>query len=49
MEKTDDKKPFDFETNFIVCKCKNKEPEERNLSDGGYDWCKKCEKPLGGD
>ena len=39
---------FDFETNFITCKCEGeKELYIPNLGDGGYDWCKKCNCPLG--
>ena len=39
---------FDFEDNFIVCQCqKPKEIYDKHLGDGGYDWCKKCDCPLG--
>lgn len=40
---------FDFETNFITCKCKEYELYPKHLGDGGYDWCKKCNCPLGSD
>ena len=39
---------FDWEKNFITCKCKGEiEVYPPNLGDSGYDWCKKCELPLG--
>lgn len=39
---------FDFETNFITCICDGeKEIYPKHLGDGGYDWCKKCDCPLG--
>jgi hypothetical protein len=48
LNKTDvSSSAFDFETNFITCKCEDKEVYPPNLGDGGYDWCKKCELPLG--
>lgn len=42
-----DASTFDFETNFITCDCKEPMLRPRNLSDGGYDWCKTCNCPLG--
>ena len=39
---------FDFETNFITCKCEGEtEVYPPNLGDSGYDWCMKCKLPLG--
>lgn len=40
---------FDMETNFITCKCKKPTLYPKHLGDGGYDWCKKCDYPLGDD
>lgn len=40
---------FDFETNFITCKCDEYELYPKHLGDGGYDWCKKCNCPLSSD
>jgi|TARA_R110000796_G_scaffold175156_1_gene292198 hypothetical protein len=40
---------FDFETNFITCDCKKPILYPRNLGDGGYDWCKNCDRPLGAE
>ena len=40
-------KPFDFETNFVICQCEESEIYDSHLGDAGYDWCKTCERPLG--
>lgn len=40
---------FDMETNFITCKCKEPVIYPKHLGDGGYDWCKTCDCPLGDD
>ena len=47
ISETDESKPFDFESNFIVCKCETKKLYDKHLGDGGYDWCKNCDRPLG--
>ena len=43
----DENKPFDFETNFVVCQCEESDISDKHLGDAGYDWCKNCERPLG--
>lgn len=40
---------FDWENNFITCKCNEPELYPPNLGDGGYYWCKKCKLPLGAE
>lgn len=49
LDKTDvSSSAFDFETNFITCKCEGEiEVYPPHLGDGGYSWCKKCNLPLG--
>lgn len=47
MGEIDDRGEFDFENNFITCKCEKPELYPPNLSDGGYSWCKICKLPLG--
>jgi len=45
----DERGEFDFENNFITCKCKEPKLYPPNLGDGGYDWCNRCKLPLGSE
>ena len=38
---------FDFETNFITCSCEKPVLYPNHLGDGGYEWCKNCDNPIG--
>ena len=50
LNKTDVNSTFDFETNFITCKCEGEiAVYPSHLGDSGYSWCMKCNCPLGYD
>jgi hypothetical protein len=41
---------FDFENNFITCKCEGDiELCSPHLGGHGYDWCNRCKLPLGSE
>ena len=46
QNRTEESKPFNFETNFVVCNCETEDIADKHLGDAGYDWCKNCERPL---